>query len=271
MARFLVVPQWQGSSSSRAMQLVDGAQAVAGDLPRSSCTVIEVPVEAGESLGSGVLRLSSLTRVRELVENAVRADPSPALVIGGDCGVSLAAISAVAGPDLAVLWLDAHVDLHTPGTSPSGAFHGMVLRAVLGDGVEGMTLRPGTITSDRIVLGGTRELDADEEPFVAASGIRVLSVADLSDPAGVAEAVAATGATRVYIHVDLDVLDPSHMAGLSHPVPFGAAPADVVAAIRAVRERLPLAGAAITEFSPTSPAAAIDDLGAILRIVGALA
>ncbi|RIJ25759.1 arginase family protein, partial [Clavibacter michiganensis subsp. insidiosus] len=55
-ASFVVVPQWQGSGSSRAMRLADGAEAIRGDLPASATHVVDVPVEAGESLGTGVLR-----------------------------------------------------------------------------------------------------------------------------------------------------------------------------------------------------------------------
>ncbi|HTN55759.1 MAG TPA: hypothetical protein VLZ82_06200, partial [Microbacterium sp.] len=70
MTRFLIVPQWQGSPSTRAMLLVDGANAIAGDLPRKDTTVLDVPLEAGESLGTGVRRLSALLRVRERTEPA---------------------------------------------------------------------------------------------------------------------------------------------------------------------------------------------------------
>ena len=73
MARFVIVPQWQGSPSSRAMQLVDGAQAIAGDLPRASTTVLDVPMEAGESLDTGIHRLSALQRVRGMVAEALAA------------------------------------------------------------------------------------------------------------------------------------------------------------------------------------------------------
>ncbi|WP_375384815.1 arginase family protein [uncultured Microbacterium sp.] len=271
MTRFVVAPQWQGSSSARAMQLIDGALAIAEDLPRSTTTVLEVPAEAGESLGTGVRRLSSLTRVRAAIEQSIASGEGPALVVGGDCGVALAGVAAVAGPDLAVIWMGAHVDLNTPDTSSSGAFHGMVLRSILGDGVDGMRLAPGTITPDRVILTGTREMELEEELYVDATGIRVISVAELADPEILADAVARTGAARVYIHVDLDVLDPGEVSGLTHPVPFGATPAQVVAAIRAVRARLPLAGASLAEFSPSSSEAAVEDLGTILRIVGALA
>lgn len=271
MTRFVVAPQWQGSSSSRAMQLIDGALAIASDLPKNATTILEVPAEAGESLGSGVRRLSSLLQVRAAIAEALGDAPDPFLLVGGDCGVALAGISAVAGPDLAIVWLDAHADLNAPDTSSSGAFHGMVLRAILGEGAGDMTLPIGAVTADRTVLAGTRELELQEELYVAATGIRVVDVPSLSDPETLADAVAATGAARVYIHVDLDVLDPGELGALTHPVPFGLTTAQLVAAIKAVRARLPLAGASLTEFSPSSAEAAVDDLGVILRVVGALA
>ncbi|MDQ1083354.1 MULTISPECIES: arginase family protein [Microbacterium] len=270
MTRFIVAPQWQGSSSSRAMQLIDGAEAIAGDLPRASTTVLEAPVEAGDAQGTGVHRLSALVRMRARIEEAVRAAAEPAIVVGGDCGVALGAVSAVAGDDLAVVWIDAHADLNTPASSPSGAFHGMVLRAIAGDGEPLHRLEPG-IPPARLVLAGTRALDAEEQRFIDDNGVRVIAPADLADPDVLADAVAATGASRVHVHVDLDVLDPSEMKGVALPEPFGARTVDVVASIRRLRERVPLSGATLTEFSPASPAAAVDDLGTILRLIGALA
>lgn len=270
MARFIVAPQWQGSSSSRAMQLIDGAEAIAGDLPRTSTTVLAAPTEAGDAQGTRIHRLSALVRMRERIEEAVRSADDPAIVIGGDCGVALGAVSAVAGDDLAVVWIDAHADLHTPDSSPSGAFHGMVLRAVVGEGEALHRLEPGLVPS-RLILAGTRALDAEEQRFITGHDVRVIAPADLADPDVLADAVLATGAARVYVHVDLDVLDPSEMTGVALAEPFGARTADVVASIRRLRERLPLAGATLTEFSPAPPAAAVDDLGTILRLIGALA
>ncbi|MDT0115682.1 arginase family protein [Microbacterium sp. PRF11] len=270
MTRFIVAPQWQGSSSSRAMQLIDGAEAIAGDLPRAATTMLEVPAEAGDAQGSGIHRLSALVRMRQSIEDAVGASPEPAIVVGGDCGVALGAVSAVAADDLALVWLDAHADLHTPDTSVSGAFHGMVLRALVGDGNELLRLAPG-IPPSRVVLAGTRTMGAEEHRFANENGMRRLLPADLADPDSLADAVAATGASRVFVHVDLDVLDPADITGVALPEPFGARTADVAASIRRLRERMPLAGATLTEFSPSSPAAAVDDLGTILRLIGALA
>lgn len=267
MVRFLVVPQWQGSPATRAMLLVDGASAIAGDLPRAATTVLEVPVEAGESLGTGVRRLSSLLRTRELVGDAM-ADGT--VVIGGDCSVTVAALAALPGgtDDLAVVWCDAHADMNVPETSPSGAFSGMALRAVLGEGESQLALSPG-IPRDRVVAVGMRALDDAEVAHV--EGLTLLSVSDLDSADAVADAVAATGATRVWVHIDVDVLDPAELAGVSEASPFGLTTAALSAAIRRLRERVPLAGATISGFAPRTPADAVDDLGALLRLIGAVA
>jgi arginase len=273
MARFVIVPQWQGSPSSRAMQLIDGAQAIAGDLPRASCTTVDIPLEAGEAVETGVHRFSTLRHTRELVDLELAPISEPVILIGGDCGVSVGAIGHAARrhPDLAVVWLDAHPDLHTPESSTSGAYSGMALRAILGEGAEGLVLAPGSVTTDRLVLAGAREYEPAEEDAATELGITTLEAGDLSDADALATAVAATGATAVYIHVDLDVLDPAAMSGVTASVPFGVSLADLIAAISRVRAAVPLAGSSITGFAPSSPAAAVDDLGTILRIVGALA
>ncbi|MFB6611511.1 arginase family protein [Agromyces sp. NPDC056379] len=273
-ATFVVVPLWQGSVSSRAMSHADGADAILGDLPSFSTMVVEVPVEAGESLGTGVQRYSTLVRVRERTASTLSHVPDWALTIGGDCGASLASVghaSARANGDLAVLWLDAHPDLNTPESSPSGGFGGMTLRAITGEGADGLALDPETrVAPERIVLGGIRAIDDEERRFIAAHDVTTLTVEDLSDPSVVIAALEATGASQVFIHIDLDVLDPAALAGLSYPMPFGIGAAELVALVRAVAARFPIAGAAIAGFAPASPQAADDDLPTILRLVGAL-
>ncbi|MGO3828901.1 MAG: arginase family protein [Microbacterium gubbeenense] len=270
MTRFIVVPQWQGSPSARAMSLIDGADAIQSDLPSSATTRVPVPTEAGESLDTGVHRASTLRRVSQHVREELSAFPGERLiVIGGDCGVAVPAIAHAAGDDLAVVWFDAHGDLHSPETSPSGAYSGMALRAALGTAPEGLGASIGAIAPERVVLAGARDLDLDEDLVISESGIRVVSADDIAG--SLADAVVATGASRVFIHIDLDVLDPSHMAGVSVAQPFGADPADVVSAIAAIRERLELAGASIAGFAPRSTDAAVDDMGTILRLIGALA
>jgi arginase len=274
-ATFLVVPEWQGSVSSRAMSHADGAYAIHGDLPSSATVLVDVPVEAGDALGTGVQRYSAVRRVRERTAEALGAVRGTPIAVGGDCGIALAPVAAAAAAhpgELAVLWLDAHPDLNTPDTSPSGAFNGMVLRAIAGEGADGLALEGDErVPSSRIVLAGVRAVDDGEQAFIDAEGMTVLGVDEFADPTAAVRAVAATGATRVYVHVDLDVLDPSAISGLSYPLPFGAEPDSLVALVREVVARFPLAGASIAGFAPASPDAAIDDLPTILRLVGALA
>jgi arginase len=220
-----------------------------------------------------VHRLSALLRTKDLVDEALAPQFEPVLLIGGDCGISLGGIAhaARAHEDLAVVWFDAHPDLHSPDSSPSGAFGGMVLRAVLGDGVDGMSMKPGTVLPSRVVLAGTRSFDDAEQGYADDQQLTELTADALAEPAALAEAVSNTGARSVFVHVDLDVLDPSEIAGVTSAQPFGVPLADLLASIAALRASVPLVGAAITGFSPSSPTAAIDDLGTILRIVGALA
>ncbi|GAB3608644.1 arginase family protein [Humibacter ginsengiterrae] len=277
--RFLIVPQWQGSSSSRAMQLLDGATAIAGDLPASATTTVDVPMEAGESLGTGVHRMSSIAAIRDralaaLTELSAIGDGT-IVTIGGDCGAELASVEhAVASREqgsVALVWLDAHADLNTPETSPSGAFHGMVLRALLGEAPEPLAATGSAkLSPETVVLAGTRELDDGEATYVDEAGIRMLSPDRLHTTDSLVSAVEATGATAVYVHIDLDVLDPGSVSGVQFPEPFGLTPDELVAAILALRGRFELAGAGIMEFAPRSPDAASDDLPVILRILGAL-
>ncbi|MFD5215839.1 arginase family protein [Microbacterium sp. NPDC058345] len=265
MTRFLIAPQWQGSPAARAMLLVDGATAITGDLPRKNTIALDVPLEAGESLGTGVHRLSSLLRVRDLVRDAWQPGT---VVVGGDCSVSVFALSALRTlDDVAVLWCDAHPDLNDPGSSPSGAFSGMALRAILGEGEPRLALSPG-IPRSRVVVLGARNVDPGESDELSQlSTIPPLQV----EPDAVAAAVRATGAARVWVHIDVDVLDPAEFEGVSSPSPFGVTTAALTTAIKAVRSELPLAGATIAGFAPRSPADAVHDMGTVLRLIGAVA
>lgn len=271
-ADFLVIPQWQGSSSSRALRLIDGAEAISGDLPQSSTRSVSVPLEAGDDLGSGVSRCSSLQLTYQLAREALAQRTDWVLTVGGDCSAELAPIAHVVerwGDDVAILWFDAHADLNNPASSATGAFTGMILRALTGDSCAQLT--PTTLLKpSRIVLAGTRSIDDAEADFLTTESIQLLSVETLGNAAAVAAAVGATGATKVYIHVDLDVLDPGEISGINDPVPFGVSAEVLIAAIKAVKKIHHLVGAGVTSFAPSSPAAASDDLPTILRIIGAL-
>ena len=119
-------------------------------------------------------------------------------------------------------------------------------------------------------VSGEFSLDDGESAYVDEHGVRVVAPGEFDDPESLVRAVEATGATAVYLHIDLDVLDPASVDGIGYPEPFGVSPEQLTAAIRALRGRFELAGAAVTEFAPESPEAAGRDLPVILRILGAL-
>lgn len=256
------------------MRLAEGAYAILGDLPSTATTMVEVPVGAGDSLGTRVHRLSSVLTIAESVGRELRTADSPAIVVGGDCGVEFAAVRHAVTPRTAVVWFDAHPDLHSPRSSESGAFSGMVLRALIGDATEDLpTIGPGPtpepLDPARVVLAGARSYDDAEDRYIESRHVRTVSSLDF-DPTEVVAAVEASGATEVYLHVDLDVLDPGVIEGLLDPQPFGLELSVLIETITALKGRFPLVGAGLCSFAPVDAAAASDDMGAILRILGAL-
>ena len=270
---FLLMPEWQGSSSSRAMQIAEGAALLREDLPQSATHEVSVPLEAGDAMGTPVARLSSVLRARDSARRALtETEGATPLIVGGDCASSLAGLEAARarhGEDLAVLWFDAHPDLQHPSTSPSGSASGMTLRHALGDGSPDLVAREA-LTSAQLTLVGTRACDPEEDAELER---REMFVAPVSTPdlaATIVDRLRASGASHVYIHVDLDVLDPAEFASVHAPVPFGLTVAQLTSGIRAAVETVPLAGGAICEFAPADPAMAAEDLPTVLRIFAAL-
>lgn len=250
------IPQWQGSASRTARRLVPGAGLLAGLAPADEHLRVPLTNDAGETR-DGVrhadVLADNLAAVRTL---SVWQTRQPVMTVGGDCAVELAPIEAAVGHHgerLAVVWFDAHGDLNTPESSPSGAFHGMILRTLLGEGPTALApeapLRPS-----QVVLAGVRSLDPGEQDFIIRNSIRTVTVSEISaNPATLVDAVVATGAEAVYVHIDLDVLDPTGFTSLGCPEPGGLTPTALTAAVRTLARRLPLAGIGITEYEPATP------------------
>lgn len=147
----------------------------------------------------------------------------------------------------------------------------MVLRAISGEGPAEFELTAASsVPLENVVLAGIRDVDDAEDVLLRERGLVSVSCSELTDPAALVAAVAATGAGHIFVHIDLDVLDPSVMEGVSDLIPFGLSVADLGGAITALRTEFTLAGASITGFAPATPETAGDDLPSILRIIGAL-
>lgn len=164
---------------------------------------------------------------------ALAADlPERPLVLGGDCCSHVGAVEGLAARQgrLAVMWLDAHGDLNTPESSPSGNQWGMPLR---------MLLDSGAVAAEDVALVGARNLDPPEEEFIRSSGLHL-------GEEGISRALEGTGCA--YVALDVDVLEPSEMS-VFMPEPEGLSHSDVEHLLRAVEARTKVLGAGFTGLS----------------------
>ena len=151
------------------------------------------------------------------------------LVLGGDHSISMGSVAGVASKRrTGVLWIDAHTDVNSPETSPSGNIHGMPLAHLLGHGDErllniwggGAAVRP-----EDVVFIGLRSVDEGERNFIRQRGIKAFTMKEI-DKRGLAEV--ADEAVKhlkdlpaVHVSFDADALDPSVAPGVGTPVPGG--------------------------------------------------
>jgi arginase len=172
--------------------------------------------------------LDTAARVAGEVEQA-RSDALLPLVLGGDHSIAIGTLSGLAAAGSGgVLWLDAHGDLNTPETTPSGNVHGMPLAAVLGfcgDAFARDGLRLPSVVPERVAIVGARSLDPGERKLVRDAGIAVFTISDI-DRRGVEPVMEEAlervgGGAFVHVSVDLDVVDPEFAPGVGDPVPGG--------------------------------------------------
>ena len=167
--------------------------------------------------------------VAELVERTVQNGSFP-LVLGGDHSVALGTLwglAAAHGPG-GVLWIDAHGDLNTPQTSPTGNVHGMVLAAALGIGGDEFASERyplPAIDPARTALIGVRSLDRGERELLQEQGLAVYTMSDL-DQVGIGVVMREAldrvrGGPFVHLSFDADVVDPKDAPGVGTPVRGG--------------------------------------------------
>jgi len=209
---------------------VPGARELAPELPHAS------PQER-----MGVL-------YRDLAGLVAREDA--AVVVAGDCGAVIGVLSGLQrrGIDPTLLWFDAHGDFHTWETTASGFLGGMPLAMVTGRGeqtiVEAAGMRP--LPDERVVLVDARDLDRGEDKAVAASGMQVVAVDEVSG-------LEIPG--PLYVHVDVDVVRSEDLPGVNYPAPGGPSLAAMLSAMEHLAATGRVVAFSISSWNPDLPGA----------------
>jgi arginase len=200
-----------------------------------------VSVEQPEAVPDGPQRARYLpqitqtcTRVADLVQRAVAAEKLP-LILGGDHSVAVGSVAGVAshfretGQRTGLIWVDAHADMNTPETSPSGNVHGMPLACCLGRGPRELIEINGwapKIEPRNAVLIGIRDVDQLERAAVRETGIKAFTMREI-DEMGMrtvmreAIAIANDGTAGFHVSFDMDAMDPREAPGVGTPVRGG--------------------------------------------------
>jgi len=201
----------------------------------------DVPVQLPESRvvkGSRAKYLEEIAEACDLLRVQVKAameEGGVPVVVGGDHSIAMGTVAGVSeyhraqGEKIGLLWVDAHADMNTPDTSPSGNVHGMPLAACLGMGDPSLTDLGGfspKVARENTVLIGIRNLDKNEKQIVRDSGIHAYTMRDI-DEHGMATVIhealgdLTQGTAGFHVSFDLDGLDPSVAPGVGTPVRGG--------------------------------------------------
>lgn len=204
------------------------------------------------------------TQLADIVEADMVSGRFP-LVLGGDHAQAVGTISGMArtyrsrNERLGVFWVDAHTDMNTPDTSPSGNIHGMPLAALLGHGPPSLLALAGSepaLNPNDVVVMGARDIDATEIPLVEELGVRVYTMHEL-DRRGVAVCVEEAierimdQTHGIHLSFDLDGVDPTDAPGVGTPVPGGLTLRESHLICEMLNQTGQLKGMELVELNPT--------------------
>ena len=241
-----------GPSAVRYARLKEGllALGVASALDHGN-----IPVPVPESAPPEVANAKYLPIIRAvceelagIVERVVREGGFP-IVLGGDHSIAmgtLAGLYRARGRESGLIWIDAHGDINTPLTSPSGNVHGMPLA---------FALEEHAASAARTVLIGLRDVDAGERAAIRALGVRAYTMTDI-DRLGMervieeAIAIAGDGPRSVHVSFDMDGIDPTEAPGVGTPVRGGISYREAHLAMEALAAADVLGSIEITEINP---------------------
>jgi arginase len=201
-----------------------------------------VPVEQAEASPEGHPHAKYLpqiaatcNRVATIVGQTLSRGSFP-IVLGGDHSVAVGTVSGVSqffreqNKNVGLIWLDAHADMNTPDSSPSGNVHGMPLACIVGMGPSELTdlfgYRPKVEPRNTVIVG-LRDVDQLEKPHVRDSGVRAFTMRDIDERglrSVMEEAIrlASDGTAGFHLSLDMDFVDPTYAPGVGTPVRGGA-------------------------------------------------
>jgi arginase len=230
-----------------------------GDLP------VPLPETREPGKGPKYLReiLRTCQRLAFRVERIVEERALP-LVVGGDHSIAIGTITGVAswfrrrGEAAGLIWVDAHADMNTPESSPSGNVHGMPLSVVLGLGAPELVNLGGfapKVRRENVALIGIRDLDPAERDIVRASGIRAFTMRDV-DELGMSRvmrealAIVTGGTAGFHLSFDIDGLDPEIAPGVGTPVRGGIGFREAHLLMEMISDSGKLVSMEVTELNP---------------------
>src|SRR5271155_24722 len=199
----------------------------------------------------------------EMVLKTLDEDMIP-LVFGGDHSIAVGTVAGAAahfnktGKRIGVIWLDAHGDMNTPESSPSGNVHGMPLASIMGYGPPELTDLAGVrpmIEPRNVALVGIRELDLKERRFAKESGVHVFTMRDV-DERGMREVMAEAlrfagdDTAGIAVSLDMDFVDPSDAPGVGTPVRGGVTYREAHLALEMIADSKLLSSFELVEINP---------------------
>jgi len=274
--RILGVPLDMGASR-RGVDMGPSAMRVAGLQARLEALGHQVTdggnirVEVAETRSSGSRNAHYLAEISETCAHTANAvletleEGSTPLVLGGDHSLAAGSLSGVAefyrrkGVKIGLLWMDAHTDINTPETSPSGNVHGMPLAALLGLGPEPLSTLFGyapKVAPGNTVLIGIRDIDAAERENLRRAGLTEIYTMRDIDERGMrtvmedALRAAGSGTAGYHVSLDMDWIDPEDAPGVGTPVRGGATYREAHLAMEILADHGRLLSFEIVEVNP---------------------
>ena len=230
----------------------------------------DVGVSIRETREPGDPRLKYLAEIRETcealrdrVEDALAAGSLP-VVLGGDHSIAMGTIAGLSrfhrrtGARIGLVWFDAHGDMNTPETSPSGNIHGMPLAVALGFGEPTLTGLAGArpmVEPTCAAVVGLRDVDAAERSIIRESGIGAFTMRDVDERgmrAVMEEAIrrASAGTAGIHVSFDLDGMDPDYAPGVGTPSPGGLSYREAHLAMEMLADTGRVVSAELVEVNP---------------------